>query len=101
MSIAKQISDRIAVLLGQDGFKQPTRGIFVRPWNECWRGWLTVDRDSHMLIPNVGVFCEELLDIRAGAMSRIGGDWKRRRDGPPLIMTVSYTHLTLPTIYSV
>jgi hypothetical protein len=86
MSTAGMISERIAVLLAQDGFKQPTRGIFVRPWDECWRGWLTVDRGSHMLLPKVGVFSEELLDVRACALGRIGEVWKKRKDGPPLIM---------------
>jgi hypothetical protein len=78
--------ERIAVLLAQDGFKQPSRGIFVRPWDECWRGWLVVDPGSHMLIPKVGVFSEELLDARACALRRVGEVWKKRKDGPPLIM---------------
>lgn len=87
MWTAEMISERIAVLLAQDGFKQPSRGIFVRPWDGCWRGWLVVDRGSHMLLPKVGVFSEKLLDVRACALRRIGEVWKKRKDGPPLIMT--------------
>jgi hypothetical protein len=77
--------DRIAELLAQDGFNQPTHGIYVKSWDETWRGWLGVDPGSHLLIPTVGIFSDELLDMRVRALKKLGVRWRKRKDGPPLI----------------
>jgi hypothetical protein len=86
MKPERAIMKRVAELLEQDGFRQPTRDIFVKDWNENWRGWLAVDAGSYILGPRVGVFSEEVLDLHASAVRSSGGDWKKSKDGPPLIM---------------
>jgi len=79
------IMNRIAELLLQDGFCEPTHGIYVKIWDKTWRGWLAVDPGSHLLIPTVGVFSDELLNMRGCALKKLGVSEKKRRDGPPLI----------------
>jgi hypothetical protein len=86
MKVERAIMSRVAELLEQDGFRQPTRDIFVKDWNENWRGWLAVDAGSHLLGPRVGIFSEELENIHASTLRKTGGVWKKRKDGPPLIM---------------
>jgi hypothetical protein len=85
MRVVTGIMDRITELLSQDGFRQPSRGIYVRNLDETWRAWLAVDPGSHLLIPTVGIFSEELLNIRTRALKKLGIRWTKRKDGPPLI----------------
>src|SRR5262249_39263383 len=63
-----------------------SHGIYVKTWDKTWRGWLAVDPGSHLLIPRVGIFSDELLNMRAAALKKLGGSMKRRGDGPPLIL---------------
>jgi hypothetical protein len=85
MKALAEIMSRISESLSDDGFRQPSRGIYVKTWDESWRGWLAVDPGSHLLIPTVGVFSDELLNMRVYALKNLGVRWTKRKDGPPLI----------------
>lgn len=85
MGASTEIRKRISEELGRDGFSQPGRGIYVKPWDEIWRGWLTIDISTRLLGAVVGIFSKELVDMRARALQRLGSSHVRQ-PGPPLIM---------------
>jgi hypothetical protein len=85
MKTLAEIMSRISELLSHDGFRQPSQGIYVKTWDDAWRGWLAVDPGSHLLIPTVGVFSDEILTMRVNALKKLGVRWTKRSDGPPLI----------------
>lgn len=78
---------RLNQLLGADGFRQPIPGLFVRNLDEVWRAWIGLTGCSIALIPVVGVFSEELLQIARAARAELGRPSQHPPDtGPPLIM---------------
>jgi len=86
-SVHHQIWDALACELAKDGYAQPGfPGIFVKPITGSWRAWISVGGRSVELTPLIGVFDEELFDIRMRALETLGRTFPRRQDGPPLIM---------------
>ncbi|MGJ4968825.1 MULTISPECIES: hypothetical protein [unclassified Bradyrhizobium] len=86
MSPSAEISKRIFELLSEDGFWQPSRGIYVKPWIDAWRGWISIDSGRYNLGPVVGLFNDELLKASSKALKRLGAPWRYGKNGPPLIM---------------
>ncbi|MGJ4887584.1 hypothetical protein ACQR1Y_05305 [Bradyrhizobium sp. HKCCYLRH3099] len=86
MSTSAEISKRIFELLSEDGFRQPSRGIYVKPWTNAWRGWIGVDSGRYSLGPVVGVFNDEFLKASSDALKMSGAPWRYGKNGPPLIM---------------
>jgi hypothetical protein len=73
--------------LGTDGFRQPIPGLFVKDLDEVWRAWISLAGCSVTLIPSIGVFSEELLQIARAARAKLGRPAGQPPDtGPPLIM---------------
>src|SRR3974390_2836493 len=81
------ILTRLNHMLTADGFRQPIEGLFVRNLDAVWRAWIGVTGCSVALIPVVGVFSEELLQIARAARAKLGRPSTHPPDaGPPLIM---------------
>lgn len=79
---------RLNQMLGADGFRQPVPGLFVRNLDEIWRAWIGVTGSPISLIPGIGVFSEELLQIARAARAELGRPSVQPPDtGPPLIIT--------------
>ena len=87
MEILAAMLDAIASNLADDGYARPSRNVFVKPTIDPWRAWIGVTGSNYTLDPVVGVFNEELIDIRVRAFEMMGKKLERRRDGPPLILT--------------
>ncbi|MGJ4928759.1 hypothetical protein ACQR1I_06355 [Bradyrhizobium sp. HKCCYLS2038] len=86
MTASIEIFKRISEALAEDGFKQPSRRIYVKPWSGVWRGWITIDSGRYSLGPVVGLFNDELLKTSSQALKRLGAPWQTGKNGPPLIM---------------
>ncbi|WP_316226446.1 hypothetical protein [Bradyrhizobium sp. SZCCHNS3052] len=86
MGSSQEFLKRIFELLSEDGFRQPSRGIYVKPWIDAWRGWVGIDSGRYSLGPVVGLFNDEFLKASSEALKRLGAPWQHGENGPPLIM---------------
>jgi hypothetical protein len=85
--VPKRLLERMAALLGTDGFKQTGPAIFVKDMGADWRAWIGANGESYSLDPRIGVFNEELVNIAARARAMVGYPRTQPPDtGPPLIM---------------
>lgn len=85
--IPKQVMVQLAGLLGDDGFWQPIPSLFVKKLDASWRATVAVPGYSFALLPVVGIYSEEILQIARAARSKIGRSSQQKPDtGPPLIM---------------
>lgn len=87
--VPKRIQDRVAGLLGEDGFSSPLSGIYVRQWHEDWYAWIAISGTPYFLSPRVGVYNQDYVRIHDEAIERIGRVYPGSEGaGPPLIMAL-------------
>jgi hypothetical protein len=85
--IPKEILDRLDALLRENGFRQSIPGLFVKNLDTDWRAWVGVTGYPFALLPTVGVYNENLLEISRTARATLGRPSRKKPDtGPPLIM---------------
>lgn len=85
--VPKKLLERMAMLLGADGFKQSLPGMFVKDMGSDWKAWIAASGESYSLDPAIGVYNEELVNIGARARAMVGYPRTQGPDtGPPLIM---------------
>jgi hypothetical protein len=81
------VLDRLDNLLSADGFRQTLRGVYVRNLDKDWRAWIAVSGLPNLLLPNIGIYNEDVATIGRTAFAKVGRPNGNPPDtGPPLIM---------------